>query len=134
MTLIDDGIYFCRCGCQVEEARMDRKRGTRRRKERIRAKQNLATGKRGNKYKKQRQHGLMRGDQRYELTEHDYDCLIAQIKSERNAVNVRKQNARLSWWNVLYKKRLIRCVYDKRREVIVTFRFAEGEGKRLSDD
>ena len=134
MVLVDDGVYLCRCDCYIEERALRRKSDRQLYKDRLRARQAVATGQRGDKHKKQRQHGLKRADQRYGLTEKDYDRLIEQIKSTRNAVLVRKQNARLAWWDVLYKKRMIRCVYDRRRQVIVTLLFAEGEGQGWSDD
>lgn len=74
------------------------------------------------KYKNQRRHAKQRFSERhgFDLTDDDLDYLRGCIKKNRNAKFCFKQSNTITHWEIEYKGRTLRVVYDKGTHTIVT--------------
>ena len=74
------------------------------------------------KYKAQRKHAKQRFIERhgFYLTDEDLNFLRGCIKRNRGAIFVSRTSNRVSIWDVDFKGRTVRVVYDKNRGNIVT--------------
>lgn len=83
------------------------------------------------KKKSQEIHGWIRLVERFGLNKGDYNKLCKMIKTQNfegtdSAKFVEKQSNARSVWDISYRGRNIRCIYDKERKNIITFLFQKG--------
>lgn len=74
------------------------------------------------KWKNQRRHAKQRFYERhgFDLSNDDLDYIRGSIKKNREAVFISRQSNRVSIWDVQYRGRTVRVVYDKVRQNVVT--------------
>jgi len=71
------------------------------------------------KAKAQTRHAKRRAMERYGITMNT-ESLVRQIQTGQDAIFVWKQSRRVSHWDVVYKGEMLRVVYDKERQTVIT--------------